>query len=519
MLAVEDDGPGIPAEHLEHVFERFYRVEGSLASGSGLGLAIARELAELMDGAVDARVPARPDGFSLELADGARHAARAASRRSRSRFHVKTTAARDRGYSETVGARAPVPSSPSLVVAPCSGGVAVLAARQRHRARLEGDDTTVFVPTAASAARDAARRRPPRRPLPGNSFDPAALYAQRAAGRRHDLRRLRRRQTADGESQGSGFVVSDDGDDPHERARDHDRGQGDTAPTRAPRGVYVEFRDGERVAGQDRRLGPLQRRRASLRVDPDDHALAPVPLGDSARVVVGEPVAAIGSPFGNQNSLAVGVVSATGRSIPSLTSEYRVADAIQIDAPINRGNSGGPLFDARGRVIGINAQIRVDSGTAEGVGFAIPINSARRSLRPARSRTGKVSYAYIGITTQDLTPGLARALRPRRRRAARSSPRCTDGTPAARRRHPRRRQTCELLNGLDVSARRRRHRRDRAVSPCGRPTTSSRIVTDRLLPGSGRSRSRVLRDGERARELPVRLAERPVAPRPEPEVV
>ena len=117
-----------------------------------------------------------------------------------------------------------------------------------------------------------------------------------------------------------------------------------------------------------------------VKVDPRDHAVSPLPLGDSSRVVVGEPVAAIGSPFGQESSLAVGVVSATERSIDSLTSAYDVSDAIQIDAPINHGNSGGPLLDARGRVIGITAQIRSDSGNAEGVGFAIPINSARRSM-------------------------------------------------------------------------------------------------------------------------------------------
>ena len=118
---------------------------------------------------------------------------------------------------------------------------------------------------------------------------------------------------------------------------------------------------------------------AVLKVDPDAHELDPVPLGDSSRVVVGEPVAALG-PFGNESSLSVGVVSATRRSINSLTSGYNVGDAIQTDAPITHGNSGGPLFDARGRVIGINAQIRSDSGQSEGVGFAIPINAAKRSL-------------------------------------------------------------------------------------------------------------------------------------------
>ena len=100
----------------------------------------------------------------------------------------------------------------------------------------------------------------------------------------------------------------------------------------------------------------------------------------------------MGSPFGNEDSIAVGVVSAVRRSISSLTSIYKVVDAIQIDAPITHGNSGGPLFDARGRVIGINAQIRSESGGAEGVGFAVPINAAqaldaRSWPRPAVSST------------------------------------------------------------------------------------------------------------------------------------
>jgi S1-C subfamily serine protease len=123
-------------------------------------------------------------------------------------------------------------------------------------------------------------------------------------------------------------------------------------------------------------------------------------------VVVGEPVAAIGSPFGQVSSLTVGVVSATERSVDSLTSGYSVVDAIQTDAPINRGNSGGPLFDAAGEVIGINAQIRSESGNAEGVGFAIPINIARRSMEQLL-QTGRVRYAWIGVSTQTLTPSIA----------------------------------------------------------------------------------------------------------------
>jgi S1-C subfamily serine protease len=102
-------------------------------------------------------------------------------------------------------------------------------------------------------------------------------------------------------------------------------------------------------------------------------------------------------------------VSAIRRSISSLTSSYKVVDAIQTDAPITHGNSGGPLFDARGRVIGINAQIRSESGGAEGVGFAVPINAAKRSMAQLAA-TGRVVYAYLGVTTEDLTPTLARHL-------------------------------------------------------------------------------------------------------------
>jgi S1-C subfamily serine protease len=180
---------------------------------------------------------------------------------------------------------------------------------------------------------------------------------------------------------------------------------------RAADRVYVEFSDADRVAAKI--IGwDVYDDVGLIKVDPSDHQVAPVPLGNSAAAVVGEPVAAIGSPLGNENSLAVGVVSAVHRSIESLTAgEYRLTDAIQTDAPITHGNSGGPLFDARGRVIGINAQIRSQQSTGNdsGVGFAVPIDSAKRSVAQLIDH-GRVQYAYVGVKTQDVTPAIAHAL-------------------------------------------------------------------------------------------------------------
>jgi S1-C subfamily serine protease len=245
---------------------------------------------------------------------------------------------------------------------------------------------------------------------------------------------------------------------------------------------------------------------AVLRVDPKAHALEPVPLGDSSRVVVGEPVAAMGSPFGNENSLAVGIVSATQRSINSITSDYTVTDAIQTDAPITHGNSGGPLFDARGRVIGINAQIRSESGQAEGVGFAIPINAAKRSFEQL-VQNGRVAYAYVGVNAEDLTPSIARKFDLPVERGALVA--CVvDGSPGdkAGLRGGRERKELngvQLRLGGDVVVR---------IGNTGVESADDfvRVVSEGLVPGQV-VRFTVVR-GEDRRVVSVRLGERPARP-------
>jgi S1-C subfamily serine protease len=244
----------------------------------------------------------------------------------------------------------------------------------------------------------------PVRPLPAGAFDPARLYRERSSG---VVTIFATFAGNGGTAQGSGFVVDTDGTILTSAHVVTDAGGESERPATAASAIFVEFGDRDRIAA--RIVGwDVFSDVAVLKVDPRQHGLLPVPLGRSATVAVGDPVAAIGSPFGNEGSLSVGVVSAR-RSVASLTSAYSLIDAIQTDAPINRGNSGGPLFDGRGRVIGINAQIRSASGAAEGVGFAVPIDVARRALRQIQA-TGAVRYAYAGITSADLTPTVARAI-------------------------------------------------------------------------------------------------------------
>jgi S1-C subfamily serine protease len=147
---------------------------------------------------------------------------------------------------------------------------------------------------------------------------------------------------------------------------------------------------------------------ALIKIEPKDRKLAPLVLGDSRNLLVGQRVLAIGNPFGFQSTLTTGIVSSLGRTVQTSESTF-IDEAIQTDAAINRGNSGGPLLNTRGEVIGINSAIYAPTGTTAGIGFAIPINTARRVADDLISQ-GRVRRATLGVEGRALWPGLAEAL-------------------------------------------------------------------------------------------------------------
>ena len=140
---------------------------------------------------------------------------------------------------------------------------------------------------------------------------------------------------------------------------------------------------------------------AVIKVDVAASQLHPLQFGDSSTVLVGQNVAAIGSPFGLPESMTAGIISAVDRTITA-PNNYSISGAIQTDAAINHGNSGGPLLDMSGHVVGVNAQIESDSGGNDGVGFAIPANAAK-SVADTLIAGGKVQHAYLGIRVADAT--------------------------------------------------------------------------------------------------------------------
>jgi S1-C subfamily serine protease len=148
---------------------------------------------------------------------------------------------------------------------------------------------------------------------------------------------------------------------------------------------------------------------ALIQIDTQGHKLTPLTLGDSRNLLVGQRALAIGNPFGFSSTLTTGIVSALGRTVQTSENTF-IDEAIQTDASINRGNSGGPLLDSHGQVIGINSAIYAPTGTTAGIGFAIPINTARRVAEDL-IKFGRVRRATLGAEGRALWPGLAEALK------------------------------------------------------------------------------------------------------------
>jgi S1-C subfamily serine protease len=260
-----------------------------------------------------------------------------------------------------------------------------------------GSDDTAKTTTASTVQR-TTRVEVVKGADPSGRFDPQTIYRRDSPG---VVTLLSAQSGGTGGGLGSGFVVSDSGEIV---TNAHVVTTGSGASIRKAAEVFVRFGDGNQVEAKIVGFDPFSDV-ALVKVDPKGLTLRPLTLGSIDDVEVGAPVAAIGSPFGEERSLSVGVVSATDRAIESLTG-FQTGGALQTDAAINSGNSGGPLLDARGRVLGINSQIRSSSGSGSGVGFAVPVDVVRRSLGQLRE-AGTVKYPYLGVSTSGVYPQLA----------------------------------------------------------------------------------------------------------------
>lgn len=192
-------------------------------------------------------------------------------------------------------------------------------------------------------------------------------------------------------STGSGFVIDDEG---HILTNAH--------VVAGAEKIRVGF--GDNKTSEAKKIGQdTSTDLALLKVKVDKKLLHPLELGDSSKIRVGDPVVAIGNPFGLDRTVTSGIVSALQRRIEA-PNGFTIDDVIQTDASINPGNSGGPLLDAEGKVLGINSQIATAGGGGSvGIGFAVPVNTARKVVDELRNE-GKVRHAFLGITGIDLKP-------------------------------------------------------------------------------------------------------------------
>jgi serine protease Do len=239
----------------------------------------------------------------------------------------------------------------------------------------------------ATTQRGEPRRRRPRMPMPGPSpfgeQDPFAEFFRHFFGEQPPLGQQR--------SLGSGFVVSDDG---YVITNQHVIDDAEKITVRLSDKEEYEAK----VIGADEKTDI-----ALIKIAPK-HSLPTVPLGNSADLHVGDWVVAIGNPFGLEQTVTAGIVSAKGRVLGAGPYD----DFIQTDASINPGNSGGPLLNLQGEVVGINSAIVSPSGGNIGIGFAIPIDLAKPVITQLKDR-GKVTRGWLGVAIQDVTPALAKS--------------------------------------------------------------------------------------------------------------
>jgi putative serine protease PepD len=189
------------------------------------------------------------------------------------------------------------------------------------------------------------------------------------------------------QAEGSGFVIDGDG---HIATNQH--------VVDGASSISVTFADGRKASAKVVGTDPSTDV-AVIKVDAPKSELHPLQFADSGGVQVGDGVVAIGSPFGLEGTVTTGIVSALNRTIQA-PNNFTISGAIQTDAAINHGNSGGPLLDSGGHVIGINSQIESDSGGNDGVGFAIPSSIVQRVAQQLIS-SGKVAHAYLGVQLSD----------------------------------------------------------------------------------------------------------------------
>ena len=261
--------------------------------------------------------------------------------------------------------------------------------------QLGGGDTTIIretasgVTTSVSSARDAATEAESAVPSKG-------LSVAEVVKRKSPAVVSISNETTQGGSLGSGFLIDAAG---HIITNAH---VVDSASK-----TTVTFEDGTEAEGTI--LGvDTSTDVAVVKIDKVPTGVSPLPLGNSGGLTVGQEVVAIGNPYGYSGTATTGIVSALERVIES-PSGFTIQNAIQTDAAINQGNSGGPLFDRDGRVIGINSQIASKNGGNVGIGFAVPIDTVRPIVASIIA-SGKAQHAWIGIQGRELTPGLAEKL-------------------------------------------------------------------------------------------------------------